>query len=93
MLDEIDAEEWRGWLDYWNVEPWGELRADQRAAAQALWNTAPYAGEGASLPDLTFPYFKDEGEEVAKRIAAIEKLKKDILNGRQHCKTSDPPND
>lgn len=80
------------WMQFWEQEPWGEIRADQRAAAQALWNTAPYAGEGASLPSLTYPYFRDEEAEIEKTIQAIEEQQRKVLDGRQHRKTSDPPN-
>ena len=94
MLEEITAQDWHFWLAMWEVEPWGDLRADQRAAAQALWNTAPYAGENADLPNLTFPYWVDEMAEIDARIAALEKRAKEIReNGCLNRKTSDPPND
>lgn len=93
MLDEMTPGDLFGWQRYYIEEPWGEQRADQRAAAQALWNTAPYAGEGANLPNLTYPYWVDETAEFEKTVKAIEERKKAILDGHKHRKAGNSPND
>ena len=88
MLEEIDATQWHGWIEFWNVEPWGDLRADQRAAAQALWNTAPYAGANSKLPDLTFPYFKDPEKEIADTVATLKKRRDEWLSQSQNSQST-----
>lgn len=32
LLEEIPRRSWLDWIAYWEVEPWGEDRADMRAA-------------------------------------------------------------
>lgn len=88
MLEEMPAELLEWWSRYWAVEPWGDLRADQRAAAQALWNTAPYASEGTELPSLTFPYFSDESTRLEERIKALEEAKNKWLSQSQNSQST-----
>jgi hypothetical protein len=79
MLAEMPASLFVWWLRFYELEPWGDQRADQRAAAQAMWNTAPYAASDTELPSLQFPYFENE-TDLTDRIAEIEKAKQQWLS-------------
>lgn len=92
MLGEIDSHELQEWVDYFAAEPWGEVRADQRAAAQALWITAPFSEDGGNLPELTFPYFRDEQAQIDERMEALEKRAKVLREAANdiHTKPNEP---
>lgn len=75
---ELSSVQYREWVQYFELEPWGELRADQRHAAGVLWSISPYLKEHTELPELHYPYFADietEDEFVAraKRLSAAAK--------------------
>jgi hypothetical protein len=88
MLADMPADLLDWWSRFWTVEPWGDLRADQRAAAQAMWNTAPYAPDGVDLPSLDFPYFRDADEQVTERIKALEAAKQKWLSQSQNSQST-----
>jgi hypothetical protein len=50
----------KGWRAYERDEPWGDKRADDRAAANTMWVIG--AGHTGDLPELTYPYFADAGQ-------------------------------
>lgn len=52
---------------YWQAEPWGDVRADQREAANTIWRIG--AGRDIDMPNLEYPYFKGQDDicEQAKR--------------------------
>lgn len=60
----IGWDEWIEWRAWWEVEPWGELRADLRQSVALAYQLAPYLPAGRPLPGLCWPYF-DEAAEVS----------------------------
>lgn len=60
LLPQLTWEQWLGWRAYYQTEPWGEERADSRAAANSMWTVATQ--HGGEAPDLLYPYFRDAGE-------------------------------
>ena len=62
-----------GWRKAWNQDPWGEVRADMRAAANTFWQAA--SGNSSDLPDLSYPYFKDDSVLWAKHEELEQKRK------------------
>lgn len=44
MQERLNAREFAEWIAYWNIEPWGEERADLRAGiiAATVANAAPF---------------------------------------------------
>jgi hypothetical protein len=71
----LTVDEFRLWQAYFEVEPWGELRADLRQAAGIAYNKAECLPDDAELPNLQFPYWENEQEETidfAARQQAIE---------------------
>lgn len=73
MLEEMTAEQFMRWEQYYEAEPWGESREDNRQAANTLVGLAPWQPATASLPDLHYPYFEDNSPEaLAKRMRALD---------------------
>lgn len=79
LLPYLTWEHVRGWQEYWSAEPWGELRADERAAANTLWNTM--ARESNDLPELIYPYFKD-AEALWQKHQELDQKRKEL--GPEH---------
>lgn len=50
------------WLQYFNEEPWGEIREDMRNVVTLLWQRAQ--GGELDLPNLFYPYFEDDSPEA-----------------------------
>lgn len=87
MLADLTAEEYADWKRIYDEHPWGDLRTDQRTAAQVLWMAAAMAGAGSDdLPDLFYPYFKSKeqrndeilssAQDVLKRKAELQAKRK-----------------
>jgi hypothetical protein len=55
LLPWLTWEQVKGWRQYSREEPWGEERADDRAAANTMWTIG--AGHTSDLPELRHPYF------------------------------------
>lgn len=69
LLDCLTWEQWQGWQQAYEQDPWGELRADMRASV----NTLHGMGSGETVSPI-WPYYGD-GDELGERIEAIEKRK------------------
>ena len=73
MLEAMTAEQFMRWEKYYEQEPWGENRADQREAANTLYGLAPWLPVTAMLPDLHYPYFEDDSPEaLATRMRTMD---------------------
>lgn len=59
----VGYDEWIEWLAWWELEPWGEPRADLRQSVGIAYQLAPYLPAGRELPRLIWPYY-DEAEEI-----------------------------
>jgi hypothetical protein len=57
LLPYLTWEHVKDWRAYWNAEPWGDIRADDREAANTMWRIG--AGQTSDLPQLTYPYFQN----------------------------------
>lgn len=74
LPERIGWQEWIDWLAYWEIEPWGEARADERAAAGICYQLAPYLPKEMDLPQLAYPYFessvptREEIEEMQRAV-------------------------
>jgi hypothetical protein len=65
MLDEMAGETFIGWRRYYNVEPWGEERADLRSALHGLATCMVAGGKGLNL-EMFMPV-REQIEEQAER--------------------------
>ena len=74
LPERIGWDEWVAWRAWWEIEPWGEPRADLRAAAGVTYQLAPYLPRGAELPRLLWPYWDEaDGEPTPEEMkAAVE---------------------
>jgi hypothetical protein len=61
-------DQFRGWQKAFAQRPWGDERADFRAAANSLWNHA----SGSDAPNLTWPYMND-AEEMWEKHKELER--------------------
>ncbi len=92
MFADLTFEEWIGWLKAFRQEPWDEQRKDDRNAVNCIWGVAVHI-ESEDLPGFRGPnYEQQQTEDIGESIARINALKKKILDGKQHSKTSDPSN-
>ena len=62
LLRSISWDEWIRWQAYYEIEPWGEERADGRLAVEIAYLLTPYLPTGTELPDLAWPYFGEDAE-------------------------------
>lgn len=74
----LSTDELLDWLALYEISPWGEDRADMRAAVQSVWN------RGAAFTELrpTFPYVESDIDDISDEDEAefIEVL--DAINRR-----------
>lgn len=78
LLSRLTLAQYQEWVAFYELEPFGDLRADQRQAAGVLWGISPYLKEHTDLPDLHYPYFdeiesEDDFVARAKRLSAAAK--------------------
>lgn len=59
----MDWDEFRDWQAYYDLEPWGEERADFRQAVAVAYANIGWLPDDAKLPDLLWPYFP-EAEQI-----------------------------
>lgn len=64
LLAYLTWEQFDDWQRCYEQEPWGESRADMRAAANTFW--VRLAGANIELPDLIYPYFDQDGDVVER---------------------------
>ena len=64
LPERLGWDEWIRWLAWWELEPWGEARADLRQAVALSYTLAPYLRRDTELPALTWPYWDQDGEEL-----------------------------
>ena len=60
---DLTYREFLDWVEYYGEEPFGELRADFRSAAQTLYIAGMWS-EDEGLPNLVYPYFEDDSPEA-----------------------------
>lgn len=67
----MELGEYLDWIAYYDAEPWGESRADQRLAVQLHYSLSPWMSEASSEPpSLAYPYFEDAAIAAAEVAAA-----------------------
>ena len=77
LLSRLDLQEYLDWQEYWNAEPWGDLRADQRLAVQLHYTLSPWMpADSDEPPSLAYPYFEDPEEAAAEIIAAQQEYQR-----------------
>lgn len=74
MLDTLTWEQFSEWIAYYELEPWGEGRADERNEVFSRRLVARIFGqsEGETLPNAMYPYVekpmtREEEAEMRKR--------------------------
>lgn len=65
LLSCLTYEQFAQWQDYYQRNPWGEGRADQRQAVLLQYLFAPFMRGGKELPSLQFPYFESIDPQAA----------------------------
>ena len=65
LLSEITGEQWAEWCEFYQLEPWGDARADVRALWVASMAVSPYRKKGASPPRFEdyFPHLATRQRE------------------------------
>ncbi len=92
LQQRIDAREFTEWIAYWNVEPWGEERADLRAGiiAATVANCAPFRkSQRPFAPSEFMPFAKAEAQrqsakEIEMRLAAYKEAHNMALRERKN---------
>lgn len=92
MLADLTEEQWLGWIDYFNHDPWNERRSDARSAVNAVWSLAPYIEQGTGLPGFDGPEYSERREDDLAASWARLKETAEKYNGKLNRKTSDSPN-
>ena len=69
----MTVDEFLDWQAYWELEPWGELRADLRQAAGLAISKAEWLPADAELPEFTYPYW-DTAEETQVDLAERQRM-------------------
>jgi hypothetical protein len=80
LPDRVPWEEWCEWRAWYEIEPWGEYRADLRQAAAVSYQLSPYLPSNTELPGLVWPYWDESDHvdvEAIKAAAAEERAKWD----------------
>jgi hypothetical protein len=70
LPDRLTWDEWIDWQAWYQLQPWGEERADLRASVGIAYALAPYMPPGAELPALQWPYYEGEAEIDIESLAA-----------------------
>lgn len=69
----IGWDEWLIWEAWYDLEPWGEWRADLRQSVAIAYQLAPYLPAGRELPAVVWPYYETEEElDLAKLQEQLE---------------------
>jgi hypothetical protein len=64
---QLDVAELVDWLAYWEVEPWGDRRADERIGVELYYQLSPWMDQDAGdSPSLSYPYFEDPAAAAAE---------------------------
>ncbi len=71
--------EWIEWQDFYELEPWGELRADLRQVALAVTLLGAFAGS-CNLPEPTYPYFGRDDFDADVTHAALCECRDTIVS-------------
>lgn len=72
LLPWLTWEQFSDWRNYWCQEPWGDIRADAREAANTIWLAG--VGHDQDSPSLVYPYFEADNLTPAERIAKHREL-------------------
>ena len=64
----LDLQEYLDWEAYYEAEPWGDRRADDRQAVLIAYLLSPWLPKGTKHPRLEYPYF-DELEPIDSKAA------------------------
>lgn len=80
LLELLDLDQWRDWIAYYDIEPWGETRADQRQMALLGWLFSPFGN--SPPPQAEYPYFEHEAfdaEAASQQLAEHQQRIRDEL--------------
>jgi hypothetical protein len=92
----LTESQFRGWLEYYDLEPWGEQRADWRQLAyQARWAAMFFGGGNHEPPGGVWPYFHAEVsiDELARSAEATEAMLEPLPGGGYRWKASNGSDD
>jgi hypothetical protein len=65
LLQVLSPEEFLQWFARYEMQPWGERRADLRQLVLLSYLLAPFQGDAApDMPELVWPYGLADGPEV-----------------------------
>lgn len=93
LPERIGWDEWLLWRAWYQIEPWGENRADLRQSVGLAYTLAPYLPRGSELPALTWPYYSDSDELPAEQLQAAadaERVRWDAWEASRRRKTTTP---
>lgn len=77
MKQFLTRDELLDWLAFWEVNPWGSVRSDMRAAVQSLWNR----GAGLETLQVAYPYTDQPVENEEDIDDFLQELKSRLENG------------
>lgn len=81
LIDALTWDQFSRWQQYDAQEPFGEVRADMRAAANSLF----LASHGEADVELMHPYWRS-AEDLGEKIASAERLKARLLAPEHQAK-------
>ncbi len=90
MLDGLTVDQFLSWMAYYNVEPFGEERADLRSAivaCQIVNVNIPKGKKRAKVADF-MPDFKPKKQQSVKEMAGIFRMFADAHNAAESKKTN-----
>jgi hypothetical protein len=68
----VSWDEWIAWRAWYELQPWGEDRNDLRQAVGIAYQLAPYLPKERELPQLLYPYTKEDAVDAAELKRATE---------------------
>jgi hypothetical protein len=91
MLDDLTQEQWAGWVNYFEQDPWDEKRKDDRSAVNSIWSLKPHLEEGTEMPGFDGPGYSSEKEDdTAASWKRIKETAAKVTNGQLNRKTRNP---
>ena len=65
-MQQLSRKQIMQWYHLYELEPWGDHRADLRSLVSSRYNLLPHTKKGSSdrLPNFVYPYFEEVKEPV-----------------------------
>ena len=88
-MELLDWDQLLDWQEFYDVDPWGDERADLRSTALAVTVLSGFAG-GNRMPEPTYPYFHADESGAVDLIGTADALEKHLLRMLELARGSSP---